>query len=75
MMIELFLDLLIQCLVTKTCMGSSKQKPFIDYTNYRAKVSTYGVITLAVYRTRTGTKTYTKKNGLYGFKKNLSHCM
>ena len=34
----------------------------------------YGVFTLAVSGTRTGTRTRTKTNGLYVFKKNLSHC-
>ena len=34
----------------------------------------YGVFTLAWSGTRTGTGTRTRKNGLYGFNKNLSHC-
>ena len=35
---------------------------------------TYDVFTLAVSGTATGTKTWTRKNGLYGFKKNFSYC-
>ena len=34
----------------------------------------HGVFTLAVSGTVTGTGTWIRKNGLYGFKKNLSHC-
>ena len=35
---------------------------------------TDGVFTLAVSGTGTRTRTWTRKNGLYGLKKNLSHC-
>ena len=34
-----------------------------------------GVFTLAMSGTGTGTGTGTGKNGLYGFNKNLSHCI